>query len=98
MTGGESLGILHFCEERTHLRDALVLVVEVHAVPRPALAGVRQARIARVIVHAQLLALRDALGALIDVHALLAIGAQPQALPAQATGRALHLGSRDGKG
>ena len=94
MTAGQGLASRQYMageRDKAHLRDALVLVVGVDGAPGAALAGVGQARIARVVVHALLLALREPLRALVDVDALLAVGAQPQPLPvSRASGQRSH--------
>ena len=59
------------------LRNALVLVLNVNAVAGAALAGVLQPGVARVLVHALLVAQCSALRALINVHTFLPILSKP---------------------
>jgi hypothetical protein len=67
-----------------------VLIVDVDAKAGTAFADVLQAGVARVAVLALLLAWSLPLCTLVDVHALLAVRAQPQARPVAAQSIAAH--------
>ena len=64
-----------------YLGVALILVFNVDGVAHAALAHILPPSLARVLVHALLVALRSALRALVDVNAPLSILPQPQSRP-----------------